>query len=582
MKETLIIEINKALKSLGIEPVSVIVDYPTESANGDFYTNVAMACAKSAGRNPLDLALQISEKLKEQKIENVTDIQIAKPGFINFNVAEKYFDEQIAGALEQGKDYGKNKTAENKKIIVEYTDPNPFKLFHVGHIMQNAIGESISRLIEWSGSDIRRFCYQGDVGRHVALTIYGLRFMDAKFPADDASLRDKVRFLGQSYAKGATHFKNNPEVEPEVQLINKKIYEKSDPEMNEIYEKGREWSLEYFEEIYKILGTKFDRYFFESESSAPGISAVMGGVENGIFEKSDGAIIFNGEKYGLHTDVLITKQGLPTYAAKEIGLAEIKYDAFPYDLGITITANEQNDFFKLTIKANEILFPFLQGKLKHISHGMIRLPEGKMSSRTGDVVDGRDFIEMMEKSVLEKMNERDGERGADTAKNDNNVRAISESDKKEIAEIVAVSAIKFSILKSTIGKDIIFDKTKALSLEGDSGPYVQYSAVRAQSVLKKAEKTEIQTPTEPISITPSESHLKRLIARFPYIVTRSQNENAPHHIAQFLVELAAAFNGFYASSPISKSPARVDLTRAFYHVVENGLWLLGIRLPKEM
>lgn len=577
MKEILKEGVKSVIAKMGLEtPTEIFVDYPAEMSHGDLYTNVAMMLAKSAGKNPFDLASEIAEELKKLSIKNITKIEAVKPGFINFSIDDSYFDVAIKTVLHEKIHYGKNQSMKGKKAVVEFTDPNPFKIFHIGHVMANTVGESVARLLEWTSSDVKRFCYQGDVGRHVALTMYGLRLMETPSPDEKVSLHDRVTFLGQAYAKGSTYLKNHPEIMDEVQEINKKIYERSDNEVNEIYDKGREWSLEYFEEIYKILGTKFDRYFFESESSGPGIKAVEEGLAKGIFEKSDGAIIFNGEKYGLHTDVLITKVGLPTYAGKEIGLAEMKYNAFPYDIGITVTANEQNDFFKLTIKANELLFPFLEGKLHHISHGMMRLPEGKMSSRTGDVVAGRDFIDETITSVLEKMTER----------------KMSDEEKKIIAGEVAVSAIKFSILKQTTGKDIIYDKNKALSFEGDSGPYVQYSFVRAGSVLRKGEENGFavdenfsEKVERDIVISESannESVLKRLIERFPHIVERAQNEYAPHHVAQYLLALSAAFNSFYAGSQIANSLPRLALTKAFQYTVHNGLWLLGIKVPKEM
>jgi len=561
---------------MGLMAPSILIDYPAEMSHGDLYTNVAMTLAKTAGKNPFDLATEIAEELKKLSIKDITSIDVVRPGFINFSIDDSYFDKSVKEVLHKKMHYGKNESMKGKKILIEHTSVNPFKVFHIGHIMQNTIGEALSRLMEWTSADVQRFCYQGDVGRHVALTIYGLRLMEVPFPSDKNSLQEKVNFLGQAYAKGATYFKEHPEVADEVQAINKKVYERTDGEVNDVYDTGREWSLEYFEEMFKILGSKFDRYFFESQSAGPGVKAVNEGLSNGIFEKSDGAIIFNGEKYGIHTDVLITKVGLPTYAAKEIGLAEIKYNAFPYDTGITVTANEQNDFFKLTIKAIQLLFPFLENKLKHVSHGMMKLPEGKMSSRTGDVIAGRDFIDETVASVLEKMTDR----------------KMSEDDKKIVSEEIAIAAIKFSILKQTLGKDIVFDRTKALSFEGDSGPYVQYSFVRAGSVLRKGEENGFVIDENfvdkverdiVVSITEnSESVLKRLIARFPDVVTRAQSEYAPHYVSQYLLTLSGSFNSFYASSPIATSLPRLALTKAFQYTVHNAMWLLGIKVPKEM
>ncbi len=585
---------------------SVVLERPSDMAKGDFATNVALVLSKKVGKSPLALAIEFVDKLKEKKIEEIEKIEVAGPGFINFFVTRKATKEAIAKILEEGDLYGKgNNLIQNgvsKKVLYEYTDPNPFKVFHIGHLMANTIGESLARITESQGADVKRFCYQGDVGRHVALTIWGLRFMNEGIPDEGVPLSDRVAYFGRAYALGATEYKrvedeskknnqigedglpNSPEfvrVDTEVQEINKRIYDKSDAEITEIYDLGKEWSLEHFEHLYAILGTKFDRYFFESQCVDDGMKTVKENTKpNGasVFEESNGAIVFNGEKYGLNTRVFITRKGIPTYEGKEIGLAPKKYEAFTYDDGVTVTANEQDDFFRVTLKAIQLLYPEFGNKARHISHGMLKLTTGKMSSRTGDVITGESLLVSMIDLALERMKERE----------------MSESDKKKAAELIAVAAIKYTILRQSIGKDIVFDPEKSLSFEGDSGPYLQYSCVRAKSVLEKAQKEGIVevVDTADTKVVPSEtfsklSRLENLLVRFPETVEKAQIEEAPHAIATYLMDLAASFNSFYASVPIVKiddfeSRYKVAVVRSFAIVMKNGLHILGIKVPEKM
>lgn len=592
----------------------ITIERPADMAHGDYSSNIAMVLAPRAKRSPLALSIEIVEKLREAldsgKLEEVLKVEVAGPGFINFYLSPKIYKENIAAILNAGDTYGTNKTEKGQKIAFEYTDPNPFKVFHIGHLMSNAVGESLARLGESTGAEIKRFCYQGDVGRHVALTMWGLRLMDKPLPEESASIKEKVAYFGDAYALGATRFKkledesiasgqvtiqttetgelkfpNSPEfkqMESEVRELNKKIYDRSDAEVNEIYDKGKEWSLKHFEELYKILGTQFDRYFFESQVTEKGLELVKANTAPkgaAIFEESNGAIIFPGEKYGLHTRVYVNKDGLPTYDGKEIGLVEIKHKAYNYDRSVIVTANEQDEYFKVLHKAASLIFPELAPKMSHVSHGMMRLTTGKMSSRTGDVVTGESLINDMIEQSLEKMKGRD----------------IPENEKQEIATDVGVAAIKYTILRQAIGKDTIFDPEKSLSFEGDSGPYLQYAYVRAKSILAKAHEAGIiKGVNEDVTKNGSEgiageaqTRLEKLLARYPETVERAWTGLAPHHVANYLMELAGTFNAFYANTQIVKaddttSPYKVALVEAFSIVMKNGLNVLGIRVPKRM
>ncbi len=566
--------IEDSLRSLNLEADNIQLEYPDDLTHGDYSSNIALVLGKKLKREPLSLAVEIVGKINEKLPPEISKVEVAGMGFINFYLSPKFFAESVAEILQKSENFGRNETLKGKLILVEYTDPNPFKQFHIGHLMSNTIGESISRIIGFAGAEVKRVCYQGDVGRHVALTIWGIRLMDKSFPGEAATLSEKIKYLGEAYALGATRHKEALADDAEVKKINQKIYDRSDAEVNDLYDKGREWSLEYFEEIYQKLGTKFDQYFFESAAAPRGQELVNRFLDKKVFEESDGAIVFPESKSGLHTRVFINSQGLPTYEAKELALAEMKYEVFPYDLSIVVTANEINEYFKVLLKALGFTNPKLADKTKHISHGMLRLPSGKMSSRTGQIVTAESLLEETKKRAEEKMKDRD----------------FLQEERKNVAEMVSIGAIKYSILKQKTGKDIIFDIEKSLSFEGDSGPYLQYANTRAESVLRKA-KEEGMAPS-PSPFLQGEgggevTNLERLLYRFPSIVDRSLNECEPHHLTTYLTEVAAAFNAFYANTHIidpkdDNSKYRLALTSAVSVILKNGLYLLGIQVPEKM
>ncbi len=442
--------------------------------------------------------------------------------------------------------------------MVEHTDPNPFKIFHIGHLMANTIGESLSRLVEFSGADVVRACYQGDVGLHVAKTLWAV----GKNPEDMT-----IEYLGKMYVLGSEKYEEDESAKKEIISINKKIFEKSDPEINTLYEKGRKLSLEYFDAIYAKLGSRFDRFFFESEVADAGKAIVLKFLEQGVFEKSQGAIIFPGEKHGLHNRVFINSEGLPTYEAKEIGLTARKFELYPdMSESVIVTANEQSDYFKVLLKTLSLIAPEHASRMKHIAHGLLRPSSGKMSSRKGNIVPAETMLEEIESLVAEKMKERD----------------FGAEELASIRKDVAVSALKYSILRQAIGGDIIYDPEKSVSFEGDSGPYLQYACVRAGAVVAKAGVSE-EVKTFPETVEP----LEKLLARFPEVVERSRLEYAPHYIVTYLIELAGAFNSYYTIHKIIDekdplSPYRVLLTETFAGVLKNGLWILGIEVPKRM
>ncbi len=556
------------------------IEYPEDFSHGDYATNAALVHARALGKNPREIAEALVQKMQFAKGEKIDRVEIAGPGFINFYVLRSVLADGVAEVLERADRYGANDALKGKRVVVEYTDPNPFKEFHIGHFMTNAIGESLSRIVAFCGADTKRVNYQGDVGLHVAKAVWGMlvaRDAGELVQVRAQSTAKKAMFLGRAYAYGAGMYEDDETVKKEIQEINKKIFAKSDLEIMALYAEGRAWSLEYFETIYARLGTKFDYYFFESEVAALGKELVESGIEKNIFERSDGAVVFHGEKYpGLHTRVFINSDGLPTYEAKELGLAVTKYEQCPHDIALVVTASEVADYFKVVLKALGELRPDLAEKIQHVPHGVLRLKSGKMSSRTGNVIRAEDLIEEVRKKLMKLPVHSDV-----TAEV---VAGIRHDDSFASTENVAIGAIKYSILRQSAGKDIIFDFETSLSFEGDSGPYLQYTHARTCSILRKAGEAGIKDILEAPSDTTK--NLERILLRFPDAVRAAGDERDAHYIATYLYALAQEFNAFYAHERIVDSgddaPYRVALTRAISIVLKNGLDLLGMRAPDRM
>lgn len=553
--------VRAALRELGAEDTPFVVEHPPASAGADFATNAALAAAKALGKNPREVADALVEKLRAAQVPQVERIEAAGPGFINFSLAREAFAEAVARAREAGERWGAGSELSGKTVMVEHTQPNPFKPFHIGHLMSNALGESLARTLAAAGAKVVEVNYQGDVGLHVAKALWGLEHYDGK-KLNVESVED----LGLAYAFGNTQYEEDEVAKGEIHTLNKRIYER-DPELMPLYEKGRDASLRHFDELYAMLGSHFEHLFFESEVWERGKALVEEGLEKNVFEKSDGAVVYRGdESKGLHTRVFLTKDNLPTYEAKELGLAVAKTEYRPFDLSITTTASEQKDYFKVVFAALAELRPELAGKFLNVTHGMMRFAEGKMSSRKGNVITGESMLEDMREAVRARSGEREV------------------SDKEAVERQVAVAAIKYQVLKQSAGKDIVFDKERALSLEGDSGPYLQYAHTRACSILKKAKEEGVAADTT--APTAEAGEPERLLAHFPEAVARAAREYEPHYVAQYLTELAGAFNSWYASTRVldgtSEASYKLAVVDAVRLTLRKGLSLLGCEAPEEM
>lgn len=557
IKQQLTSDLLAVLAQMGLTDVKTALDYPADSTHGDYSTNVALIGAKKLGKNPMELGEEIAEQLKKTNQGMLEKIEVVRPGFINFWIDNSFLQKTIH------QEHILKTALTGKKIMVEFAHPNTHKAFHIGHLRNITTGESIVRLLEKSGVEVIRANYQGDVGMHIAKCLYGI-LHNPEFSLEHAptDLTERVSLLGKAYAAGSKAFEEDEMAKQEIGKINKQIYAK-DPAVFDLYQTTRQWSLDYFAAIYQRVGTHYDRLYFESEVYESGKANVLQGLQKGIFQKSDGAIIFPGSKYGLHDRVFISGEGNPTYEGKDVGLAPLQHHEYHPDLIMHVLGPEQYGYTRVIFQALDLLFPQDAGKQLHVVYGWVKLKHGKMSSRTGNVILGEWLLNEAKKKILASYKISD-----------------------EVAEQVAVGAVKYSFLKVNLNQEIAFDLDESISLDGNSGPYLQYVYARTQSVLKKGESRG-NGKELPQALQPEERNLLLLLSRFDEVVEEAAVRFAPNILCTYLFTLAQAFNSFYQTCPILKEKDdikdfRLSLTSSTGEVIKRGLNLLGIQAPQQM
>ena len=446
--------------------------------------------------------------------------------------------------------------------------------------MTNVIGESFYRLAQFAGANVKNVTFQGDVGMHIAKALWGINNIGEELPFNKTPY-EKQKFLGKCYVFGEKHFSTEDTAKAEITQINKEIYEiintpESNPELSKIYTLGCGWSLEYLETIYKLLGSKFDHYFLESSTFTDGARIVKentGTKGKQVFSQPEKAIIFEGEKFGYHTRVFINSEGLPTYEAKDIGLFYKKWEKYNPDYSLTITGGDQKEYFTIVKEAAGLINPEWKEKTMHRAHGILKLKTGKMSSRTGGIIRAQEWIDEATENVLSTINAQENS-------------LIAEENKTEIAQKIAMSAIKYSILKVSAGKDIVYDEKVALDFSGNTGPYLLYSYVRANSILHKINdniKNNITLTTRNSEIT----SLEKKFAQFESALETSLETLSSHHLANYLYDLASEFSSFYAHTKIADTTNpdytyNIALIKVFKNIMKNGLYCLGIKTVENM
>ncbi len=557
MKQELQAALQRVVKELFNVAVDVELTRPDEQF-GDYATNVALQLGKQLGKNPREVAGAITKELPG--LAMLEKSEVAGPGFINLTLN----DQALAGAVQIESDPATGDYAD-QSVVLEYSDPNPFKVLHAGHLYQTIYGEAVANLLVRAGATVHRVNFGGDVGLHVGKTMWAIvQDLGSENPEKLADIPKEGRseWMAKCYVKGTNAYEEDEASKQQIIELNKRIYQivtegDHDSPLAQVYWTCRQWSYDYFDEFYASVGTHFERYYPESETAPLGIAAVKEQLAKGVYEESDGAVVFKGEPYGLHTRVFINSHGLPTYEAKDVGLTLAKWRDYRFDKTVIITGNDIVEYMKVVLKSIEQFEPELVARTEHVTHGQVKLRGGvKMSSRKGNFLRAVDVLDM----VAEASQETAGEPNND----------------------VVLGAVKYAFLKQRIGPDIIFDPKESVAIEGNSGPYLQYAHARARSILAKASE---QKDVELASLSADERSLLRKITEYGEVVERATSELMPHHICTYLYELAQKFNQFYEHNRVigdDRQAVRLHLVGLYADTLKNGLTLLGITAPERL
>lgn len=554
----------RAIKTASGEK-NVLLEFPQSSDHGDYSTNVALVSAKKTKRNPTEVAGVIVKKLQEGKglAKYVSRIEVAGPGFINFWLSEKQLTEELRSVISAGEKYGSSTLGKGKTVLVEYSSPNIAKSFGVGHLRSTIIGQALYNTFSFLGYKTIGENHLGDWG-----TQFGMIIAQVKRKGLDIN-KLSLLDLERVYVEFNSEMESNPDLREEAKKWFKKL-EEGDAEAKKIWQKAKEVSLAEFDRIYKLLDVEVDNAHGESFYEDKMQKVIEEAKKKGLTQKSHGALIM--EINGKPPLILLKSDGATTYHTRD--LAAIKYrlgtwdpDIFVYEVGA-----DQKLHFEQVFAAAEKLGWVENQEFVHLAHGLIRFEHGKMSTRKGKTV-------KLEEVLLEAV-----ERSKKIIEKSTTGRGLSDKESKRVSEMVGIGAVKYFDLSHHPTSDIVFDWEGIFVLEGNSGPYLQYTYARAQSVLKKV-KNDKSKENRDLKLGTEEMEVSRYLSRFPEIVVNVSKSYSPNLLCNFLFELAQKYNAFYNKNRIIGTPEekeRLLLTAAVGQVIKNGLKLLGIQAPERM
>ncbi|MBW3005042.1 arginine--tRNA ligase [Candidatus Woesearchaeota archaeon] len=565
--------IKELLKKI-LKAKEVSLEVPPDPKLGDF----ALACfafSKEQKKSPVDIAKELAEKIKPDDF--IKEVKATGP-YVNFFINKAKLAENTIQDIAKKKDkYGHSDIGKKEVVVVEYPAPNTNKPLHLGHMRNMALGVSMANILESQGCKVKRVNLNNDRGIHVCKSMLAYqKWGENKTPEKEKRKPD--HFVGDYYVLFCQKAKEDPKLEEEAQEMLRK-WEADDKEVRALWKKMNTWAFKGFKETYKHFGLpKFDKEYFESNTYQQGKEIVMDGVDKGVFkERDDGAIFVDLSKQGLGEKVLMRADGTSVYVTQDLYLAQLKHNDFNFDKSIYVVATEQNYHFQVLFTLlKKLKFPWADG-CYHFAYGMVLLPEGKMKSREGTVVDADDLMLEMEDLAREEITKRH--------------KDLEEETVHERGTMVGLGAIKFYLLKIDAIKDMTFQPEESISFEGDTGPYLQYTHARACSVLRKAKEKKM-VPDIKIKYNllcdPSEIALIQTLSEFPAKIADACVSLRPHIIAQYLLTVGRAFNEFYHACHCLKeedeelAKARLLLIDSARQVIKNGLNLLGIDAPEEM
>lgn len=519
----------------------------TKPEFGDYACNVALRIGRDVGKSPRDVAEKIATQLRD--VKDITDVTVAGPGFLNIKVS----DEALVSGISEDVQYNDTST-----VVIETNNPNPFKAMHIGHAYNAIVADTIANLIDKSGADVHRVSYHGDVGAHVGKSMYSiLKFIDGDIgKLDKIKPKDRNSFMSQMYAEGARAFKEDPEAKVQIDKLSAESFTLKDPIYKKVYETCKQWSFEQIDDLVARLGNQpIEKRYLESQADKLGVETVKAHVGD-VFIESDGALLFPGEKYGFFDNVFVSSNGRGLYGARDLGLMQLKQRDYNPAKSYIVTGKEQKAYFEGVIKAAELCLPAVKDVTVNISTGLVKLTTGKMSSRTGDVVEVAWLFDQISE-------------------------AIKKAGNKPREEVIT-AAIRYQFLKNRIGSDTVFDIKESAQLQGNTGPYLQYAYARAASIMTKVASV---TSSHIDNLEDDEHQLLLKISDYSLALKRAINERMPHYIATYLYELTQEFNGFYERNRVighDRESMRLQLLEWYMKTLEDGLQILGIPVLKKM
>ena len=558
-------------------------------------TVVVFPFVKMARKSPEQTAQELGQWLVSH-CEAVSACNAVK-GFLNLVIAPEAWLQLLAD-IDGDDRYGLKTACEDSPLVmIEYSSPNTNKPLHLGHVRNNLLGWSLAKIMEANGNRVVKTNIVNDRGIHICKSMLAWqKWGNGETPESSGKKGDHL--IGDYYVLFDKHYReqikelvaqgmDEETAKQEAPLIKEAHamlvkWEQGDKEVRALWEKMNSWVYAGFDETYKKLGVGFDKIYYESQTYLKGKAKVEEGLAKGLFERhDDGSVWADLTGEGLDQKLLLRSDGTSVYMTQDIGTAEMRYEDFPIDKMIYVVGNEQNYHFQvLSILLDRLGFKW--GKeLVHFSYGMVELPNGKMKSREGTVVDADDLIALM---VV------DARRVADeTGKNTD----LSEEEKQEIARIVGMGALKYFILKVDARKNMLFNPEESIDFNGNTGPFIQYTHARIRSILRKSQDTQTtlntqNTPTAPIALNEKEIELIQKMSEFGAAVEQAGKDYSPSGIANYVYELTKVFNQFYHDYSILNEPdeakkqMRLVLARNVAKIIRNGMSLLGIEVPERM
>ena len=586
------VEAIKSLYGTAFSAEKIQLQKTRKEFEGDF-TLVVFPFLALSKKRPEETAQEIGEQMKKS-LPQISSFNVVK-GFLNLAIAPEYWISLLKN-IDATEKWGTVAATEDSPLVmVEYSSPNTNKPLHLGHIRNNLLGYALSNIIAANGNRVVKTNIVNDRGIHICKSMLAWqKWGNGETPASSGKKGDHL--IGDYYVAFDKHYKaemgelmekgmTKEEAEAASPLMAEARemlvkWEAGDQEVRALWEKMNSWVYEGFDETYKRLGVGFDKIYYESDTYLVGKETVLGGLEQGKFyRREDGSVWADLTGEGLDEKLLLRSDGTSVYMTQDIGTAQLRFRDYPIDKMVYVVGNEQNYHFQvLSLLLDRLGFSWGKG-LVHFSYGMVELPEGKMKSREGTVVDADDLMDEMIRTARETSEELGGK-----------LNDMPEEEKAEISRIIGLGALKYFMLKVDARKNMLFNPKESIDFNGNTGPFIQYTYARTRSIERKAAEAgiDIDNATVPATISEKECGIIRMLNEFPNVVKQVGTDYSPSGIANYTYELAKEYNQFYHDFSILREENaetkafRILLTRNVGKVIKTAMNLLGIEVPERM